>query len=168
MATTSVGRTTVRPVFPYRLSIETAGLLTVLIGAWGAIVAFVGPLFSFSADGSSAWTWNLAHGVLYLLPGAVACVAGLSIMAAALSPRRTFLRIGGFVAALCGAWFIVGSFAWPVLEGVTIFKGASPLREFAYWIGYALGTGGLLLALGAFIVGRPRMVVSEIIHDDVQ
>jgi hypothetical protein len=29
------------------------------------------------------------------------------------------------------------------------------MRELAYWIGYSLGPGTLLAALGAFVLGRP-------------
>lgn len=160
MAVTSIGQTSSRAaVVRYRPSIEAAGLLTLLLGAWGGIVAYIGPSFGFSADGSATWTWNLAHGLLFLVPGAGACIAGLLVMFEGLSTgpaRRSLLTGGALLAGVCGAWFIVGSVAWPVLEGVAFFKSASPLLELAYWVGYALGTGGLLLALGAFALGRPH------------
>jgi hypothetical protein len=71
MAASSVGHSAGRTTrVPYRLSIETAGFLTLLLGAWAGIVAFVAPAFSFSADGSPVWTWNLAHSLLFLVPGA--------------------------------------------------------------------------------------------------
>jgi hypothetical protein len=70
--------------------------------------------------------------------------------------RRFLLAFGGLLAAVCGAWFVIGPLAWPALRGPAFFTGASPLRELEYWIGYSLGPGGLLLALGAFILGRPR------------
>jgi hypothetical protein len=154
MATTSIVQT---EYVPYRLSLETAGFLTLLLGAWGGIVPFVGPIFGFSADGSSSWTWNLAHALLFLAPGATAVIAGLLIIAKGRSPRRRSLVFCGLIAAAAGAWFVVGPLAWPVLEGTAYFhSGASALRELAYWIGYSLGTGGLLVALGSFVLGRPR------------
>lgn len=160
MTVTSVGHHahgTVRA--PYRLSIEIAGFMTLLLGAWSGIVAFVGPLFGFSADGAGSWTWNLAHSLLFLVPGAVASLAGLVIMIEGLTTgpaRRVLLGFGGLLAAICGAWLVVGPLAWPALEGRGFFTGATPLRELAYWIGYSLGPGALLLAFGAFILGRPH------------
>lgn len=140
----------------YTPSIETAGLLTLLVGAWGGIVPFVGPLFGFSGDGSGAWKWNLPHALLSLAPGAAAVIAGLLVMAAGGTLYRPGgLKLGGLVAALCGAWFVIGPVAWPVLEHARMFVGASPMRELAYWVGYSLGPGTLLAALGAFVLGRP-------------
>lgn len=140
-----------------RLSLETAGVLTFLLGAWAGIIPFVGPIFGFSADGTGSWHWNLAHAVLFLAPGAAACFAGLLAMISAAGGMRGLLGFAGVLAAACGGWLIVGPVAWPVLQGVAFFRtGAPALREFAYWIGYSLGPGALLLALGAFIVGRDR------------
>ena len=145
-------RTEVRSYTP---SIELAGLLIVLVGAWGGIVAFVGPLFGYSADGSGSWTWNLSHALLHAAPGGVAVFAGLMVMLAGGRLSRAGLKLGGILAALAGAWFVVGPVAWPVLEHTRVFMTASPLRQFDYWIGYALGPGTLLAALGAFVLGRP-------------
>jgi hypothetical protein len=160
MAVTSVGhRETATASPPYRLSIETAGFSALLLGAWGGIVPFIGPILGFSADGSTSWTWNLAHALLFLVPGAAAAVAGLIIMIEGLSlspARRSVLGIAGVLAALCGAWFVVGPLAWPALQEPAFYSGASALRELAYWIVYSLGPGGLLLALGAFVLGRPK------------
>jgi hypothetical protein len=151
---TPTGRRTA--VRPYRLSIEMAGLLIVLLGAWGGIVPFVGPLFGFSGDGSPAWTWNMSHAMLSLAPGAVAVACGLLVMLAGqLLAGRRVLAFAGLVVGLCGAWFIIGPLAWPVLKGTTFFVGDRPLRELAYWIGYSLGPGSLLVGLGALVLGRP-------------
>jgi hypothetical protein len=139
----------------YTPSIEMAGALILLVGAWGGIVPFVGPLFGFSGDGSRSWTWNLPHALLSLAPGAVAVAAGILVMLAGGRLFRPGLKLGGLLAALCGAWFVVGPVAWPVLEHARVFVTASPQRELAYWIGYSLGPGTLLAALGAFVLGRP-------------
>ena len=140
-----------------RMSLEMSGFLILCLGAWGGIVPFVGPLFGYSADGAGSWRWDQAHALLFLIPGAVAVFAGLLIMTGAMAviARPGLLVFAGFLAAVCGAWLVVGPLAWPVLHGSKFFVTASPLREFEYWIGYSLGPGGLLLALGAFVVGRP-------------
>jgi hypothetical protein len=140
----------------YTPSIEVAGLCIVVLGAWGGIVPFVGPLFGFSGDGSASWRWNLAHALANLTPGAAAVFAGLLVMLAGRAAYRPGgLASGGLLAALCGAWFVIGPLSWPVLEHATFFVSASPLRELTYWIGYSLGPGVLLVALGSFVLGRP-------------
>jgi hypothetical protein len=73
------------------------------------------------------------------------------------SSRRMLLTFGGLLAAVCGAWLVVGPVAWPVVNGSAFFaSAATPTRSLAYWLAYSLGPGGLLLALGAFVLGRPR------------
>lgn len=149
-ASRSVGRR-------FSVSLGVVGLIALLVSAWGGIIPFVGPVFGYSGDGSASWTWNLSHVVLGLIPGALGVLAGLSIMAArGDSPARG--RIGlsaaGLVAVACGAWFVVGPVAWPVVFGtVPYFVPASPLTGLAHWIGYALGPGLILGMCGAFGLG---------------
>lgn len=141
---------------PYRLSIEMAGLLVVLVGAWGGIVPYVGPVFGFNGDGSAAWTWNLSHAMLSFAPGAVALGCGLIVLLAGASlAGRPVLAFAGLMVAVCGAWFIIGPLAWPVLKGSSFFVTQRPLTQLANWIGYSLGPGSLLIGLGAFVLGRP-------------
>ena len=145
---------------PYRLSLEAAGFLTFVLGAWVGIVAYVAPAFGLSGDGTDAWTWSLAHSLLFLAPGAGALVAGLIIIVEAPSagPRRgLLLSFAAVLATLCGAWLLVGPVAWRSLEGVNFFvRAPTATREFAHWVAYAVGPGGLLLAFGAFVLGRPH------------
>jgi hypothetical protein len=144
---------------PYRMSMETVGLFSVLLGAWAGIVPYVGPIFGFSADGSASWTWNLAHSLLFLLPGAGILVAGLLMMVEGAShgpARSAVLSLAAMLALLCGAWLIVGPVAWRAIEGSNFFTPARPLTELGYWIGYSLGPGGLAMAFGAFVLGRPH------------
>lgn len=148
--------------------IGVVGILAVLVGAWGGIVPFVGPTFGFSGDGSASWYWDFAHAMLWLVPGAVAVACGLAMLG--LIPRALagLGRFGslatGIVVVACGAWFVVGSVAWPVLRhSVAVFAPASPIKELAYQVGYSLGPGVLLTMFGAFAVGwavRSRRAVS--------
>jgi hypothetical protein len=146
-----------------RLSVEMAGVLACAFGAWGGIVPFVGPIFGFSADGTSAWTWNLSHALLFLAPGTVALLGGLAIIVGgrAVLGRHVGLALAGALVAIAGAWFVVGPLAWPVLEGASIFSPSSALRVFEYWIGYSLGPGGILIALGSFAFARPTPLVPK-------
>ena len=157
----------VRPVPSARMGVPA--VLMLLVGAWGGIVPFVGPTFGFNGDGSASWTWNLMHALLWVAPGAVACVG--AILALGLIPRFALGRghIGaaavGTLVALAGAWFVIGPVAWPVLErSAGVFVPASPLRELSYQVGYSLGPGVLLAILGGTALGwglRGRRVTEQ-------
>jgi hypothetical protein len=54
-----------------------SGILLVLLGAWGAVIPFIGPYLSFSFTPDGAWTWTAGHGWLEVLPGAAAALGGL-------------------------------------------------------------------------------------------
>ena len=118
-----------------RLGIGTAGLVAVLVSAWGGIVAFVGPLFDYSGDGSGAWQWNLPHTVLALLPGVAGVLLGLFVMAQSrgvtVGRGRLSLAAAGMLLMVCGAWFAVGPLAWPVISNGTAYFVA--VRTCACW-----------------------------------
>ncbi|HEY3942151.1 MAG TPA: hypothetical protein VGL60_06675 [Acidimicrobiales bacterium] len=146
------------PVRLGRVGLGGVGLLMVVVGAWGGIVPFLGPAIGFSGDGSGSWNLDASHAAVGLAPGAVAVVIGLLLVAEA--PRvivgrgRGSLTMAGLLAVACGAWFVVGPLAWPVLQASRpYFVGAGALRELAYQVGYALGPGGIVIACGAFAVG---------------
>lgn len=132
----------------------TIGILAVLLGAWGGIVPYVGPVFGYSSNGAGSWVWSLQHAVLYLIPGAAALFAGLLLLG--MVPRSWLGRgrlggsFAGWLLILCGAWFVLGPFAWPILHaGSPVFATTSPANMFAHEVGYNLGTGLLLAVLGA-------------------
>ncbi len=139
-------------------SLGTVGLIAVIASAWGGIIPYVGPAFGFSADGSGSWQWNLTHSVLALVPGAIGVLVGFSFFAPvrawAVGRRRLSLTVAGTVAVACGAWFVIGPLAWPVITDVSgYFVPAAPLRNLANQVGYALGPGLILAACGAFGMG---------------
>lgn len=141
-----------------RAGIVTVGVLTILISAWGVLIPFVEPVFGFHATGTPAWRWNAAHTLLAVVPGAVGVVMGFVILWAASQVAngrgRVSLLWAGLITILCGAWFIVGPRAWPVIttHGV-YFAAAAPLRALLYQVGYALGTGVILVVCGGYVVG---------------
>lgn len=146
------------PARTVSISLSTIGIFTVAISAWGGIVPYIGPTFGYSADGSGSWQWNLTHSVLALVPGAIGCLVGLSFLAripeGRIGRRKTSLGMAGFIAVLCGAWFVIGPLAWPVIDNTGVyFVGASPLRQLANEVGYSLGTGLILAMCGAFALG---------------
>ncbi|HUI02297.1 MAG TPA: hypothetical protein VLZ77_02065 [Acidimicrobiales bacterium] len=128
-------------------------LLVALVGAWGATVAFTGPAMGFSADGTAAWHWDTAHALLWLAPGAAAVLAAVALLGLVPATRGGRGRLGtataGIAVVACGAWFVIGPVAWPVLHAAApVFRPARPLRELAFQVVYSLGPGSLLLALG--------------------
>ncbi len=125
------------------------GALTVLLGAWGALVPFIGPLFGYQSHGQDAWKWSELHGVLYVAPGAVAVLFGLIILGRARSVTRAATWFAGLIVLACGAWFVVGPSLWPTFGSGTVFTpGTTAFDTFVKQVGYNLGVGVLLAALG--------------------
>jgi hypothetical protein len=132
-----------------RVGLGTAGVVAVLASAWGGIVPYVGPLFGFSGDGAGSWYWNLAHSVLALVPGAVGVLLGLFVIA-----ESRGVTVGKGRLILCGAWFAVGPYAWPVLTNSgTYFAASTHTRFLTYELGYSVGVGLVLVMCGAFVAG---------------
>lgn len=143
------------PSSPVGLIIGT--FLALLLAGWAGIVAYIGPTFGFSADGSSSWTWNELHTYGALVPGAVGVLACLLILMSARQRHGLMSSVAlgtwGFVLFVCGAWLTVAPVVWPVIVG-TYFHAASPSMTLAYWMGYSSGPGVLLAGFGAFTMGR--------------
>src|SRR5215471_6703650 len=88
-----------------------SGLVLVLLGAWGALIPFVGPYFHFAYTPDTAWTWTWGRFFLEVLPGVAAALGGLILLISAFRPVAMF---GAVLAAAGGAWFAVGSLLGPV------------------------------------------------------
>jgi hypothetical protein len=88
-----------------------SGLLLILLGAWGALIPFVGPYFHFAYTPDAAWTWTWGRFFLEIVPGVAAALGGLILMISAFRPVAMF---GAALAAAAGAWFVVGSLLGPV------------------------------------------------------
>lgn len=82
-----------------------SGIILVILGIWGAIIPFIGPLFSFAYTPDSAWEWTMGRGWLSVLPGCVAVLGGLILIG---SGNRAAASLGAWLAALAGAWFVIG------------------------------------------------------------
>ena len=125
------------------------GILTVLLGAWGALVPFIGPLFGYRSHGQGSWHWSELHGLLYVAPGAVAVLFGLVILGRARAVTRAATGFAGLVVAACGAWFVVGPSLWPTFgTGAVFTPGSTSFDTFVKEVGYNLGVGVLLAVFG--------------------
>lgn len=143
-----------RPAMPF--SILFLGIVAVLVAAWGAAAPFAGPEFGFVADRASAWTWSVTSACLGLGPGAVAFLAALVVVGAATRrsyARRADLWVLGFITALCGAWFVVGQYVWPVIYG-RIYIAPSTVTHFMWKeLAFSIGPGVILVCCGAVFMG---------------
>ncbi len=54
-----------------------SGLLLLILGAWGALIPFIGPYFHFAYQPGQAWVWSTARAWLEVFPGAITAVGGL-------------------------------------------------------------------------------------------
>jgi hypothetical protein len=139
-----------------------SGLLIIVLGVWGALIPFVGPAFDYSFGTNTTWHYTTDRLWLDIVPGVVAILGGLLLLT---SHQRARGLLGGYLATLAGAWYVIGpavSLTWehgrgpigPPLFGTT--------RQMFELIGYFYGLGALIIALAAFasgrFVSRPRTV----------
>ncbi len=133
-----------------------SGLLLVLLGAWGALIPFVGPYFHYAYTPDSAWTYTTGRFWLEILPGVGAILGGLIVL---VSSNRPFAIFGAWLAALSGAWFALGSVLAPTWSGTgpsmspgTPTGGA--LTRALEQIGFFTGLGIVIVLLAAMALGR--------------
>ncbi len=130
-----------------------SGLLLLILGAWGALVPFVGPHFNFAYTPDRDWAWSSARGWLEVLPGAATVIGGLLLIFAG---NRVSAMLGGWLAVLSGAWFVVGGQVAPLLgigsPGDPI--AATDRKRAALEISYFTGLGALIIFLGAVALAR--------------
>ncbi len=130
-----------------------SGLLLVILGAWGALIPFVGPHFNFAYTPDQEWAWTSARGWLEVLPGAATVVGGLLLI---LAGNRVAAMLGGWLAVLSGAWFVVGNQVAPLLG---IGSAGDPVaaterKRTALEISYFTGLGALIIFIGGVVLAR--------------
>src|SRR3954466_10150017 len=94
-----------RPMRLPRTTGALAGILTVLLGIWGALIPFVGPYFHYAFGNYDTWHLTANRVWLDVLPGVLAVVGGLLLL---YSTRRVSGLIGGWLAVAAGVWFALG------------------------------------------------------------
>lgn len=144
------------------------GLLLVILGVWGALIPFIGPNFEFAYTPGQAWT--AARGWLEVLPGVATAVGGLLLI---VSRNRGSAMLGGWLAALGGAWFVVGRTFAPLsgIGSVGDPVGATDRKRVAVELAYFSGLGvliaflaGAALARMAFRLARDVRPVEPVAH----
>ena len=137
----------------------TGGLL-MLLGAWGALVPFVGPYFGYAYTPDRAWAYTTGRLWLSVLPGAAAVLGGFLV---ACTDRAA--ASGAFLASLGGAWFVVGqpvtAYAvhsasvtpgTPVISIGSVFDPSA--MRFLETLGFFYGLGVVILFLAALTLGE--------------
>jgi len=135
------------------------GLLLVILGAWGALIPFVGPHFNFAYTPDQDWAWSSARGWLEVLPGAATVVGGLLLIVAG---NRVTAMLGGWVAVAAGAWFVVSGEVAPLLG---IGSAGDPIaaterKRAALEVSYFSGLGALIIFVAGVAVAPLQIDVA--------
>jgi hypothetical protein len=140
-----------------------SGFLLVLLGAWGALIPFIGPYFHYAYTPDATWTYNTARLWLEILPGAAVFLGGILLM---IATGRHIALFGAILAAAAGAWFALGTILSPLWNNhVTL--GGSPTGSTQFirimeQLGFFSALGVLIVFVAAAAFGRVMSVDSGI------
>lgn len=132
------------------------GTLLVLLGAWGGLIAFIGPYFHYAYTPDHAWTYTTGRLWLEIVPAAGTVLGGLILGTSASRPGAIF---GAWLAALSGAWFALGglfSTLWSI--GGTGQPVGDKLHRVVEQIGFFTGLGVVIVFLAAVALGRLTVI----------
>jgi hypothetical protein len=146
-----------------------SGVLLVLLGAWGALIPFIGPYFHFAYTPDSAWAWTWGRFFLEVLPGGVAVLGGLILLISAFRPVAI---AGACLAAAAGAWFALGTLVAPLwANSVTLgvrsgvpaalnpgVPTGGPVHVVAEHVAFFTGLGVVIVFLAALALGRLAVI----------
>jgi hypothetical protein len=145
-----------------------SGVLLILLGIWGGLIAFVGPYFSYAYTPDKAWTYNTGRLWLEILPGAGAVVGGLLLV---ITKHRAVAMFGAWLAAISGAWFAVGTTLSPLWNGNVPLGGtpvgSTTLIRTMEQIGFFTGLGVVIVFVAAMALGRISAVGAEPVPEPV-
>jgi hypothetical protein len=151
------------------------GLLLILLGAWGALVPFIGPYFDFAFTPDKTWAYTSGRLYLSIVPGGAAFLGGLIVLATRSRGAGVF---GGLLAAVGGAWFVAGAGILntvmtnnSITPGTPVPSVSSMISSPATWvfleeIGFFVGTGILIVFFGALAMGRFSVLSARDTADD--
>lgn len=139
-----------------------SGVLLILLGAWGGLAPFIGHYLHFGYTPDKAWAYTSGRLWLSVVPGAAALLGGLMVAAAS---NRAVGWFGAFLAAVGGAWFVVGAPVTAVAVksgsinpgrafGGTLGSLSVTTKVFLEQLGLFTGVGVLILFIGAVALGR--------------
>jgi hypothetical protein len=135
-----------------------SGTLLVLLGIWGGLIPFVGPYFHYAYTPDSAWTYTTGRLWLTILPAIGTLAGGLMVLISALRPVAI---VGAWLAAVSGAWFVIGSALAPLWTNGVVTPGTpagGTLVRAVEQIGFYTGLGVAVVFLAALALGRFSVV----------
>ncbi|MFI0349519.1 hypothetical protein [Actinomadura sp. 9N407] len=134
-----------------------SGTLLVLLGLWGGLLPFAGPYADFGFAPDEPWVYTTDRLQLSVAPAAATVLGGLIVLAVA---NRAVAMAGAWLAALGGAWFVVGApvaTLWNV-PGVGAPLGTEEGRRLAEQLAGFTALGVIVVFLAAFALGRMAVV----------
>jgi hypothetical protein len=140
-----------------------SGFLLVLLGAWGALIPFIGPYFHFAYTPDTGWTYTTARLWLEILPGAAVVVGGFLLIIAA---GRHIALFGALLAAAAGAWFVLGATLSPLWNN-SVTLGGTPTGSTVFirtmeQLGFFSALGVVIVFVAAAALGRVASVPAGI------
>lgn len=132
-----------------------SGFLLLLLGAWGGLIAFIGPYFHYAYTPATAWMYTTDRLWLEILPGGAVFLGGLLLM---LTAARGLAMFGALLAAAGGAWFTLGTLLSPLwnhnapLGGTP--TGTTVTMRIVEQIGFFSGLGIAIVFIAAVALGR--------------
>lgn len=136
-----------------------SGFLLILLGVWGGIIPFIGPVFDYAYTPNNSWYFTMGRLWLEILPAGAAVLGGLMILGSA---NRATASVGGWLAAAGGAWFVVGPIFSTLWNGgvpqAGTPVGVSTLGRVVQEIGFFAGLGVCIVFLAAMALGRTSVV----------
>jgi hypothetical protein len=146
-----------------------SGVALILLGLWGGLAPFVGPYFHFGYTPDKAWAYTTGRLYFSATPGAAVLLGGLLVTA---TRSRAVGVFGGMLAALGGAWFLVGSGVTyyllklrSITTGLPIGPGGSAaaytVRMYAEVLALFGAAGALMIFFGALACGRLSLVTAR-------
>lgn len=132
------------------------GPVLMLLGAWGAIIPFIGHSFGYGFTPDNTWAWTAARGWLEVAPGVAVFVGGLLLMT---TSNRASAMFGSWLAAAGGAWFVIGTTIAPYWSAGNIGTPSGDTHR-AVWerIGMFNGLGAVIVLFAAMAIGRVSVV----------
>ncbi len=142
-----------------------SGILLVLLGAWGGLIAFIGPYFHYAYSPASTWTYNTGRLWLEILPAIGTVIGGLVVGVSTLRPLAV---LGAWVAAVSGAWFAVGGTLLPLWTRGSAASAGAPtggtVARAVEQVGFFTGLGVVIVFVAAAALGK----LTVLAHRDVR
>ena len=140
-----------------------SGFLLVLLGAWGALIPFIGPYFHYAYTPDTAWTYTSARLWLEVLPGAAVFLGGILLM---IATGRHVALFGAMLAAAAGAWFTLGTTLSPLWNNHVTLGGvpasSTVFMRIMEQLGFFSALGVVVVFIAAAAFGRVLSVASGV------